>query len=357
VIFFAIFANITLCKIVKHKKNMNNISAALIQSQFLKRIEDILDSSTSLVFELSELLEISTDSAYRRMRGETLLNIDEIIKLCNRFKISFDAFSQPETGMVTFSYGNIENKSDSLLNFLQSLRNDLLRIQAVPNSHIIYACQDIPVFYHYAHHKLAAFKFFYWMRSIMNISDIDLGKYNPDLISSEIYETAINIYNLYANVPSTEIWTDTTIQSTIKQIGFYWEAGIFNNKHEVLEICESLRSEILNIQKQAESSTKINANSKIQSETNNYNLYFSEIEITNNCVLVDLNLNKAVYLSHFSFYTMKTMNDNYCLKTQEWLNSLIKKTTLISGVSEKIRHQFFNKAYKEIDKLIDRIES
>ncbi len=339
---------------------MNKQSASSKQNLFLKRIEDLLDSSTSLVYELSDILGVSTDSAYRRMRGETLLSIDEIIKLCDYFNISFDAFSRAETNLVTFSYKGIEgieSTAENLLDYLNNIYTDLTKISAIPQSHIIYACQDIPVFYHYNHDDIAAFKFFYWMRSIMNVVDLEMEKYKPELILPEIFEVSKNIYKLYAKVKSTEIWTDTTIQSTLKQIGFYWDSGIFNDKDEALAVCESLREEILCIQKNAERGMKITEgiNPEDKSIPNNYQLYFSEIELTNNCVLVDLGVAKAVHLSHFSFYTMKTMNEVYCKRTEDWLNSLIKKTTLISGVSEKTRYQFFNGAIKSIDKLVSKI--
>jgi len=327
-------------------------SAYTTQSLFLKRIEDLIGNSSSLVFEMSEILNISTDSAYRRMRGETMLSIDEIIKLCDRFNVSFDAFTRVESGLVTFAYSEMEGKTDNLLDYLKGVLKDLKNIVSIPDSHIIYACQDIPVFYHYNHPEIAAFKFFYWMRSIMNVNDANLSKFNPDVIDSEIYETAKEIYSLYSKVPSTEIWTDTTMHSTLKQIEFYWDAGVFNSAAEAIAVCESLKQEILSIQHQAETSAKDSAES-----VKKYELYYSEIEITNNCVLINLGFSKAVYLSHFSFYTMKTMNETYCRRTEDWLKSLIKKTTLISGVSEKIRFQFFNKAYSAIDKLINKISN
>ncbi len=332
---------------------MDKHRASTKQNLFLKRIEDLLGASTSLVYELSDQLKISTDSAYRRIRGETLLSIDEIIILCDHFNVSFDAFSRAETDLVTFAYKSLENKQGNLLEYLQSIYTDLSKIKAFPDSHVIYACQDIPVFYHYNHTDIAAFKFFYWMRSIMNIPELDNQKYCAKSVDPEIFSVAKKIYELYAGVNSTEIWTDATIQSTIKQIGFYWESGIFNNKREALSVCESLRTVISDIQKQAESGTKFCSNSDISPKK--YELYFSEIEITNNCVLVNLGTAKAVYLSHFSFYTMKTMNDIYCTETEDWLKSFIKKTTLISGSSEKTRYQFFNKMFNCIDNLMDKI--
>lgn len=322
------------------------------QIHFLKKIEAIIPPTSSLTFELSELLGISNDSAYRRMRGETLLSIDEIIALCNSFNISFDAFSKPEGNTVTFSYKGIENGTVGLLNYLQEMHHDLQNIIAVPDANLLYACQDIPVFHHYNFPKLGAFKFFYWMRSIMNSEELENKKFDANLIPKEVFEIAKKIYQLYLKIPSTEIWTLSTIQSTLKQIDFYWESGIFNTKEEALSICDELTEQIELIREQVSVSSKAEDKNE-----KNYTFYFSEIEINNNCVLINLGHRKAVYLSHFSFYTMKTMNEEYALKTEHWLNSMIQKTTLISGVSEKIRFKFFNTLQKEINQLKSKIEN
>jgi len=53
---------------------------------------------------------------------------------------------------------------------------------------------------------------------------------------------------------------------------------------------------------------------------------------------------------------MKTMNENYAKRTEEWLQSLIKKTSLISGVAEKMRFKFFNQSFQKIDELIKKIK-
>jgi hypothetical protein len=132
---------------------------------------------------------------------------------------------------------------------------------------------------------------------------------------------------------------------------------MFKNTEDALAVCDSLRTEINSIQKQAENSRKTFGEPLADgSATKNYELYFSDIELTNNCVLVKMEKARAVYLGHFSFYTMATMNETYCEKTEHWLNSIIKKSTLISGVSEKQRYQFFRKAYKMIDDLELRIK-
>jgi hypothetical protein len=49
-----------------------------IQSAFFDRIRKTIPANVSLVDELAEILDVSRDSAYRRMRGETVLSLDEV---------------------------------------------------------------------------------------------------------------------------------------------------------------------------------------------------------------------------------------------------------------------------------------
>ncbi len=346
---------------------MPNVDAISLQTQFLRGIEDIIPATSSLVIELSELLEISTDSAYRRMRGETLLTIDEIILLCSHFQISFDAFSKVKTGMVTFAYLPLESNAENFANYLNNLLKEITVIANAKESSISYLCQDIPVFHHYNYPDLANFKIFYWMRTILNLPDLNRVKYDADFQFPELLEVGKHIYEAYIKTPSIEVWTESTVKSTLKQISFYWESGVFESKEDALRVCAALSKEIDDIQHMAEVGSKRTEDQGFNEEENpgreeqrpteslNYKLYISDIELTNNCVLVNIGGSQAVYLSHFSFSTMSTRSETYCKKTEAWLNNIIKKSSLISSVSEKQRFKFFQRINEKIDNLMKNI--
>jgi plasmid maintenance system antidote protein VapI len=327
------------------------------QVRFLKKLEDLLPTNVTLVTELVDLLGISMDSAYRRIRGETSLTFDEIIRLCKNFKVSFDSFISLESGNVTFNYTLMNEDEASFEKYLTSLRRDMKIISESKQKQIVYACEDITIFHQFHFHVISAFKMFYWMKSIMNVPGLQMHKFDIEHISEEFLNFGNEIYSYYCNIPSIEIWTDTTLQSTIKQIAFYWSSGNFKTTVDAIEVCESLRQELQYIQEQAELGTKKIRTERNLDDNNNFVMYFSDIEITTNCVLVKMGDNKAVYLGHLSFNTMSTSDSVYCNETEMWLNNLIKKSIPISGVSEKHRYQFFKNAYNQIDELIERIKS
>ena len=190
----------------------------------------------------------------------------------------------------------------------------------------------------------------------MNVPEFENATFNFGDVDPEKLDIGLKIVELYENVPSQEIWTDSTIYSTLKQIDYYWESGVFENAEDAIKVCDSLAEVIRSIQKCAEKSVKVEVANNTESESiKNYELYYSDIEIINNCVLVKLEQSKAVYLSHFSFFTMSTMNDVYAEKTEQWLNVLIKRSLLLSGVAEKQRYQFFKRMFQQIDNLKAKI--
>jgi hypothetical protein len=325
------------------------------QIRFLTTIEDILPANVSLVNEMCDLLDLSMDSAYRRLRGETSLTFDEIYKLCQQYQVSFDSFSSVYPNNVTFNYQHMGKDLEGFHNYLKDLHGNIQAIRNAPNCEIVYAARDIPIFQNYCYPLMSAFKMFYYMKSIMNVTDFEKEQFNPDMIPKEFLDLGRGIYEAYLDVPSTEIWTDQSIYSTIKQIDFYWESGLFKSTKQALAVCKELQEEINDIQQHATYNSKFNVNHP-PVEKNNYKFYNSDVEIANNTVFVKMGDVRMIFHSHHTFYLMSTSNQNYVEETKQWLDNIIRKSTLMSGVAEKQRYQFFRKVNNTLRKLIEKIE-
>ena len=168
---------------------------------------------------------------------------------------------------------------------------------------------------------------------------------------------ASDIYDLYSRIPSVEIWSDDTINSTIKQIEFYWDSGAFPSKQDALAICEEVGQMFTRICKQAELNRKLNLHNKPAGSQDNYALYHSDVMIGNNCVLAKMGDIKETYISYHTFNSMATHNKIYCNETDLWLKNLIRKSSLISGVAEKLRYRYFKVIDDILKKLITKIEN
>lgn len=326
-----------------------------LQSKFLEAVKELIPPNKALVTEISDILDVSSDSAYRRIRGETSLTLDEVSKIAKVYNLSLDSLIGTGSGAVTFNYHALKSLSD-YRDYLISIDKDLEMIEKAQESSIYYAANDLPIFHHFRYEKLSAFKTFYWIKSVVNDPDFSNMHFDINSIPQELIDIGKNIYERYCRINSYEVWTDITISSTIKQIEYYWEAGIFESENDVLDVCNELREEISYIKRQAEMKSKcLVSDSSNSAYPNNYFLHISEIEIGNNCIYVLLNDKNVVYLSYHTFNKMQTTNAEFCKETSNWMNGLISRSTLISGVAEKQRYQFFRNMFSKIDKLVYRI--
>jgi transcriptional regulator with XRE-family HTH domain len=311
------------------KKNKESAQIVLMQ-----RIKESLPSNISLVDELADLLKVSNDSAYRRMRGETALSIEEIAAICKHFKISFDSFiNSNDDSFVSFSHHQLSSHTNTFKEYLLSIKKDLDNLLKFPENarQIIFAAEDIPVFQHFAHPELTAFKIFYWNKSILNAKGFEDKKFETIHIDKDLLQLAKDIYERYSKITSIEIWSDDTVNSTLKQIEFYWDAGAFKSKKDALIVCEDVNLMFARISKQAELNVKLDINNKRTSSENNYALYQSDVMIGNNCVLAIMGGMKGAYISYHTFNVMLTTNANFCNETDLWLKNLIRKSNLISN--------------------------
>ncbi len=320
-----------------------------LQINFLNRIKDIIPESVSFTDELAEVLQISTDSVYRRLRGETLLTVNEVYQLCTHYRISFDLFTH-QAKNIAFHYDDLKNPA-GFHTYLSTIYNDMKQIARSENKQIIYAAIDVPIFHHFKYPELSAFKMFYWMKAVVGVSSLDGKKFSVSHVSPEFAEIGKKIYDIYLEIPSVEIWTDETINSLIKQIEFYWDAGYFETQDDALTVCKQAREEIETLNKQAElSSKKMN-----KSDEGSFMLYHSHIEIGSNCIFTKKADIEAVYLSVHTFNKIVTGNPGFVEDSKAWLENLIKKSDLISGVSQVNRYRFFKRASDKLERLYLKI--
>jgi len=300
---------------------------------------------------LAEVLDISIDSAYRRLRGDTLLGIDEITRICENFKVPFETSSKQGNHTVSFNYVRLEGKQSNFKKWLFNLSDEVKKIESVPNSSILYAADDVSVWHHFFDPDLTAFKIFYWLKCILNDPEFADKVYDPTLISSDMIEAAAELLNQYNKIDSTEVWTEDTLNSTLKQVEYFWDSGFFKKKEDAIKICDLIETEIELIRKHAEKESKL-----MDAGIKNFKMYRSDVMIGNNSILVNIGNSKVAYISNNTFNMISTNTPDFVQENETWLQNLIRKSVLISGVSEKQRNQFFKILKDKIDQLRNHIQ-
>ena len=331
-----------------------------VQTGFFEKLKLALPPNISLANEVADVLGISVDGVYRRVRGETILSMDEMMKICLHFRISpgvSGGASRTDLLSATFNYRNIISDESGFEEYLKNILSDLKRIHSVDPKQIIYAAEDVPIFHQFYFPVLSAFKIFFWQKHILYIPSLEGKKFDISGIKPELFDVCKQIIEVYVKIPSIEIWHDDTVVSQIEMIEYAWEAGMFLDKETALKVCEALSDSLLVIEKQAAKSSKFIKEEKWAENEGNFSIYQSDVLIGNNHILIKAGNLRSVYLSLHSFNSMFTLDDHFCNETDQWLKNMIRKSSLISGVGEKQRNIFFNKAKQKVKDLMQRISA
>ncbi len=321
-----------------------------VQAYFIELLKKTAPPHMNLAEELSELLQVSLDSIYRRLRGETDLTLSETYAICMHYNIPLEALAEINSDMVAFRINKLTPDPESFAQYLKILSGDLHWMSKFPNPKLIYAAEDLPVFYHFYFPKLARFKMVYWNKSLLNSYALQPKKVEENNLPDTWSDAVPKIREIFMNFPTIEIWNEDTLKSTLQQIRFYWEAGFFIEKQSVLEILDDCDGIVKMASTMAEYGKKFNPVTNQVIETP-YSLYASDLMIGSNTAFLKSDSHQATYISYHNFNFARTNNRFFNESTEQWLTTFMAKSTLLSTVAEKHRNKFFQKVQAGIDEL------
>ncbi len=321
------------------------------QQRFINLLKALVPAQVNLARDLSELLELSNDGVYRRLRSETPFTLDEAVSICLHYSIPLEALNNEIPDVVTFQFNPLDESLERFQAYFVQLGEQLKWMSKQSDAHIYYAAEDIPVFYHFGFPKLTAFKLFYWRKSILNMPDVEQSKFSEAHLSDfSLYES---LYDRFSSIQTTEIWTEETLVSTLQQLKFYWDAGFFDRAEDALAVLDELQSLMQRIARQAEIGQKVNLQGASTGVP--YTLYLCDLMIGNNSIYIRSGDASSTFIGYNTFNAIRTRNQAFNEQHKRWMENLCSKSIQISGMAEKIRNQFFKSQLRKIEQVKSHI--
>jgi len=318
------------------------MDSADLQQYFFKHIKTLLPANRSFVDEVADLLGISNDSAYRRIRGEKAITLEEIQKLCKHYHVSLDQIINLDSNSIVFHGNNVEAGNFDFEKYLQEMLSILKTLNAASHKMMIYEAKDMPIFYFFQFPELASFKFFFWMKSVLSYPEYAKMKFEENELTDILLKTGNEIIKNYCTIPSTEIWVVESISTTIRQIEYYTEGGVIKKKDTIALLYEQLEKVVDHIKEQAEHGEKFLMGTKPSGKPDNYHLYYNEVFLGHNSIILEADNMQAAVINHGVLNYMRTFDKKFFSYTKKQLENTMKKSVLISSVGEKERNRFFN---------------
>ena len=327
------------------------------QSHFFELVQARLENEELIVDKVAELLKLSRDSAYRRIRGITDLSLREMVVLARYYGIGLNTLLGEHENTVVFHKRPFIKTLDDFKNHLIGELQEMENIASYSDHHVSIQARDIPVFHLFGFPKLAAFQLYTWLKSIYDFSKIEGLHYNLDQIPNDLIEITQKQHQAYLALNCSEIWNDATVLSLLNQIEYYYEAGLLSSKEETLILCEEIHQMMKMIYHQALRGKKLKNRDVVEFGTINYKMHYHEVLLTDNHILAEFNRNQRRYfIPYAGINSLKSGDPIFNRNIHDFIKAQTKKSSLISDISEKERNKFFIRIKNRIDRLKSRIE-
>lgn len=318
-----------------------------LQQQFFERLKAVIPHE-QLSNNVAKVLQLSISEAYKKISGKSLLNIEQIQLLCDRFKITFEYNPVQNGDKVLFSYSKINSMENSIELYLENLHKNLVYLKSFSDCIVTSTSDDIPVFHTFKYAELAAFKLYFWQnRTKKKSKNILTGQpFSSTTVSKELTDKCMELHDGYCSIAGTEIWTKGSLLNTLYQIEYAIEARLVKDKEMMTTLCNQLKMTIEDVTEYAVNETKTNlAGGRVK-----FKWYFCE-NIGSTTYLANTSHNLFCYQRFNTFNTLQTDDINYCNEVNLWIESLIKESVCFSGQGEKQRNIYIEETNKSIDGL------
>lgn len=311
------------------------------QDLLLKEIRKQLVQSTSLNDAIATVLNISYDAAHRRVSGKSKFSIDETVQLANHFNISLDHLFLKNEKIIVEKTIEIANLKDMLQYFKKSAEQiDLLTKN--PKTVLFYSAKDIPLFYFMDSTILSKFKAYVWL-NLLNPNQKKVS-FEHFVVDESFLEHMLKLKRIYETVNIKEVWNDTTINSSLQQILYFYEAGMLDLK-SANALCKDLKRIINLIQ------------DKCNQPDGNFSIYYNELILLNNNMLIETEERLTMFVPYTLLGYFITDNESACKNVHQFFKQQINNSKALNQSGLKEQNLFFNRAIRKIEYYTERLNN
>jgi hypothetical protein len=326
------------------------MTTAELQQNLFKQVKERLPAHVSLAEELASLLGVSSDSAYRRIRGDKPLDIGELAVIARKYRVSVDGLIGQQAGGFLFSGHFVDDKDFSFSVWLTSLNEQLEHAADGKDTTFIFQSKDVPLFHHFQVPELAMFKFFFWRKTILQQEGPDLVHLDFAKRDEALLALGRKVFLTYGRMPSTEIWNAESMNSTLRQINYYRETGVFRREEDAQLLFDRCLELLDHLEQQAERGVKFHLGTPPEQGAASYQLYHNEVLLGDNAIYADNGRLRVVFLNHTGVNYLGTTDERFVEHTRRSLDNIMKRSSLISGSGEKERRRFFKGLREEVER-------
>jgi hypothetical protein len=288
-------------------------------------------------------LDISRESAYRRIRGDIPFTLDELVKLTTNMDLSIDTiFEQEKENGLFDDFSKIEKKTINFFVLMINKYDGLLeKIKCSKKIEVIVALNTFPPPFCTCFSNLFKFSYYKWLYQ-------DNDNFRIRLFSEVILpDEAISFQkktkkNFIPGSNVTIILDKNIFRNLIKEIQYYYQRQLLTFDEMLL-----LKEDTLNLIEEYEKivQTGSSGSAKVQ-------IYLSSLCVNSNTVYYDFGSNADSLFWIVTTYPVVIQNTRFISLQLKWLNLLKRQSVLVTQSNEIMQAEFFSQQREYVKRYL-----
>ncbi|WP_369048815.1 hypothetical protein [Tenacibaculum sp. UWU-22] len=318
-----------------------------IEDQLFNYIKQKTPKKTSLIEELSDVLDISYDAAYRRINNKTALSFEDALKLIRHYKIpiyNLYDFIKNESIFVN------KNTQEDIEIYFENINLFIKQFLKHENINILLVLKNIPLFHIPNNTLLAKFNLYTFSNihsNSLETKNIELNKFT---VKPSLIQLLKDYKRFFKKMNITEIWSTTTIDSFLYQIYYFHKAKLIQ-KNEAIQLCDEITTLVNDIEVKATNELWCSQ------EHTNYTIYQNKLINLNNILFFSSSKTKAALIPYTSLSEIIIDDKKTCVEIESYLKTQLQFAKKISGDAEIDKRIFFTSMHEKIDQLKHQLKT
>lgn len=299
---------------------MANQKSQKMPSVVLRKLESAISDQVpehiNVILELADLLNVSKESIYRRLRGTTAFTFEELWLLFKTFGISIDSlFAVSPTNHSRLRFVSVHDLG--ILDYCKELIELHSKLSNGKSEQVFCLASHIPLVHLLKRRPIAQFKLDLWSHLYKPKSHV----FVDDILKISQQKSATKATTTYH-----EMWSTSATKQILNELEYAIACGLHFDKEYLFTFFEGLIQLVEEF---------------VFSTNNNYRvLYQQELDVQMN-VMISFGVTDSL-LVHFGDDMMGVACSHARFKNQKsWIKGVQSQCIRITGQSERQKHNFF----------------
>lgn len=315
----------------------------MVNNELINILKDRTPQGKNAVDLLMDIIPISKEAAYRRLRGDIPFSLEDAISICKKLNISLDLLAGTgQEGTYAFHLDAVfsENPIREYSNMLLGVVNSVRYMGQDPECLSLTAEKMLPGKFILKYDSLS--KIYIYVLLYQLFSHSVPNEFSGLNIPDSIFPLHKEIADVMHTVNSVSVIDKRVVIDFIEIVKYFHLLGVISKK-EIDQIKQDMHL-MLNDLEQCASTGRSFHGKKMD-------LYICNVSFDCTYTYIEGAGYKAGSVGVYCINHISSMNPGICDTHKRWINSLIRFSYLISASGELQRNRFFQEQRTHIDSM------